>query len=198
MQSHGAASGGGASALTSWRCARSDTARWRGAVRAGAGATAVVSPVAGSRTVGAPAARYEVVRSYPHDPQAFTQGLAFVDGVLYESTGVKGRSTLRRVKLENGEVLQMRRLPDEYFGEGIAVWRDRIFYLTYQSGIGFIYDRASFERVGTFSYPGEGWGLTHDGTRLIMSDGTASLRFLDPDTRRETGRIRVRDGARDV
>ncbi len=163
-----------------------------------AGATAVVSPVAGSRTVQAPAARYEVVRSYPHDPQAFTQGLAFVDGVLYESTGVKGRSTLRRVKLENGEVLQMQRIPDEYFGEGIAVWRDRIFHLTYQSGIGFIYDRVSFDRVGTFSYPGEGWGLTHDGTRLIMSDGTASLRFLDPDTQRETGRIRVRDGARDV
>ncbi len=163
-----------------------------------AGATAVVSPVAGSRTIQAPAARYEVVRSYPHDPQAFTQGLAFVDGVLYESTGVKGRSTLRRVKLENGEVLQMRRIPDEYFGEGIAVWRDRIFHLTYQSGTGFIFDRVSFERVGTFSYPGEGWGLTHDGTRLIMSDGTASLRFLDPDTQRETGRIRVRDGARDV
>ena len=163
-----------------------------------AGALASVSPVPRAHTSQAPSARYEVVRSYPHDPEAFTQGLTFVDGVLYESTGLKGRSTVRKVQLENGEVLQIQRVPDQYFGEGIAVWRDRIFHLTFQSKIGFIYDRVSFDRVGTFSYPGEGWGLTHDGTRLIMSDGTASLRFLDPATQRETGRIRVRDGSTEV
>lgn len=142
----------------------------------------------------APVARYEVVRTYPHDPEAFTQGLSLVDGVLYEGTGLNGRSSIRRVRLENGEVLKIRKVPEEYFGEGIAVWRNRIFELTWRSGVGFIYDRESLEKIGTFTYPGEGWGLTHDGRRLIMSDGTSWLRFLDPDTQKETGRVQVRDG----
>jgi glutaminyl-peptide cyclotransferase len=160
-----------------------------------AGALAIAAaPRAPQRAVQAPTARYQVVHVYPHDPQAFTQGLVFVDGVLYEGTGLNGRSTVRKVKLENGEVLQVQKVGEEYFGEGIAVWRDRIFELTWRSGIGFIYDRASFARVGTFAVQGEGWGLTHDSTRLIMSDGSASLRFLNPATQRETGRVQVHDG----
>jgi glutaminyl-peptide cyclotransferase len=147
------------------------------------------------RLLHAPVARYQVVHVYPHDPQAFTQGLIFVDGVLYEGTGLNGRSSVRKVKLENGQVQQFQKVADEYFGEGIAIWRDRIFELTWRSEIGFIYDRNSLARVGTFTYPGEGWGLTTDGTRLIMSDGSSSLRFLDPATQKETGRIQVRDGS---
>jgi glutamine cyclotransferase len=152
-------------------------------------------PALPQRLFHAPIAHYQVVHVYPHDSAAFTQGLSIVNGTLYESTGLNGRSTIRRVNLENGEVLQVQKVPEQYFGEGIAIWRDRIFELTWRSGIGFIYDRSSFARVGTFSYTGEGWGLTTDGARLIMSDGSASLRFLDPATGRETGRVEVRDGA---
>ena len=154
--------------------------------------------IVAQRALQAPVARYRVVHVYPHDPHAFTQGLSFVDGVLYEGTGLNGRSSVRKVNLENGEVLQVQKVADEYFGEGIAVWRDRIFELTWRSGVGFVYDRTSLERVGTFTYAGEGWGLTSDGTRLIMSDGSAFLRFLDPRTQRETGRIEVRDGSLSV
>jgi glutaminyl-peptide cyclotransferase len=151
--------------------------------------------VLAQRALHAPVARYQVVHVYPHDPQAFTQGLNFVDGVLYEGTGLNGKSSVRKVKLENGQVLQIQKIGDEYFGEGIAVFRDRIFELTWRSEVGFIYDRNSLARIGTFTYQGEGWGLTTDGTRLIMSDGSSSLRFLDPATQKETGRIQVRDGS---
>lgn len=164
-----------------------------------AGAVIGAVPAAlAQRALHAPVARYQVVHVYPHDPEAFTQGLTFVDGVLYEGTGLNGRSTIRKVKLETGEVLQFQKLSSEYFGEGITVWRDRIFELTWQSGVGFIYDRRSFSRLGTFTYTGEGWGLTHDANRLIMSDGTANLRFFDPATQRETGHIQVRDGGTPV
>jgi glutamine cyclotransferase len=146
----------------------------------------------------APIAGYRVVRVFPHDPQAFTQGLAYFDGLLYEGTGLIGRSSIRKVRLENGEVLQIQKIDPQYFGEGIAVVGDRLFSLTWQSGVGFIYDRATFLRTGTFTYRGEGWGLTHDGARLIMSDGTAYLRFLDPATQKEIGRLQVRDGGRPV
>jgi glutamine cyclotransferase len=146
----------------------------------------------------APIAGYRVVHVFPHDPRAFTQGLEYVDGVLYEGTGLNGRSTIRKVRLENGEVLQVQKVADQYFGEGITVWGDRIFELTWQSGIGFIYDRASLNRTATFVYRGEGWGLTHDSSRLIMSDGTAALRFLDPESQKETGRLQVRDGSAPV
>ncbi len=152
------------------------------------------APPATGQPSGAPTAGYEVVHVYPHDPEAFTQGLTIADGVLYEATGLNGRSSVRKVKLDNGEVLQIRKVPEHYFGEGIAVWRDRIFELTWQSEVGFIYDRESLEKIGTFTYSGEGWGLTHDGHRLIMSDGSSWLRFLDPATQRETGRVQVRDG----
>jgi glutamine cyclotransferase len=142
----------------------------------------------------APVAGCQVVHIFPHDAQAFTQGLVFLDGALYEGTGLPGRSTIRKVRLENGEVLQIRKLEDQYFGEGITVMGNRLFELTYKSEVGFIYDRATLRRTSTFTYRGEGWGLTHDGARLIMSDGTPFLRFLNPETLKETGRMQVRDG----
>lgn len=146
----------------------------------------------------APVTGFEVVRSYPHDPQAFTQGLVFLDGVLYEGTGLNGRSGIRKVRLENGEVLQVQKLEDRYFGEGIAVVAQSIVQLTWRSGIGFVYDRRTFQRIKTFTYRGEGWGLTYDGARLVMSDGSATLRFVDPVTLKETGRLQVRDSGRPV
>lgn len=135
-----------------------------------------------------------VVRSYPHDPGAFIQGLIFRDGVFYEGTGLNGRSGIRKVKIETGEVLQSRAIGSEYFGEGITDWKDSLVEITWQSQVGFVYDIKTFEQKKTWSYTGEGWGITHDETRLIMSDGTAQLRFIDPETLKETGRITVRDG----
>ena len=146
----------------------------------------------------APVSTYRVVKIYPHDPTAFTQGLVYLDGVLYEGTGLNGRSTIRKVRLENGEVLQQQALEPKYFGEGIAVWKKSLLQLTYTTGVGFVYDLATFTRTRTFNYSGEGWGLTHDNTRVIMSDGTSSLRFLDPETLKETGRLAVRDAGRPV
>jgi glutamine cyclotransferase len=138
--------------------------------------------------------RYEIVRSHPHDPAAFTQGLTVAHGQLYESTGLHGQSSLRRVDLQSGAVLQQIVLDERYFGEGIAVTGDRIVQLTYRTGVGFVYDRKTFERLREFTYPGEGWGLTYDGQRLIMSDGSDTLRFWHPETLEEQGRLRVRDG----
>lgn len=156
------------------------------------------APSGPQRLATAPVAGYQVVRVYPHDPKAFTQGLVFADGFLYEGTGLNGQSSIRKVKLENGEVVQIQRLEERYFGEGIAVVGNAIVQLTWQSGVGFVYDRTSFERTRTFTYQGEGWGLASDGTRLIMSDGTPWLRFLDPKTLKETGRLEVKDGGRPV
>jgi glutaminyl-peptide cyclotransferase len=136
---------------------------------------------------------YEVVNSYPHDPQAFTQGLLYRDGVLFESTGRNGQSSVRKVRLETGEVLQKYDVDRRYFAEGLASWGDRLVQLTYQTNVAFVYDRATFRLLKTFNYVGEGWGLTQDGRRLIMSDGTPRLRFLDPETFRETGRVTVKD-----
>ena len=146
----------------------------------------------------APVYGYQVVRSYPHDPQAFTQGLIYRNGFLYEGTGLNGRSGIRKVKLETGEVVGFRALAEQYFGEGITEFKGSIYELTWRAGIGFVYDASTFEPARTFSYSGEGWGLTHDGTNLIMSDGTAQLRFWDPATLKETRRITVRDGNRPV
>lgn len=154
-----------------------------------------VAPVAAS----APSTeylRYEIVRSHPHDPAAFTQGLTVVDGHLYEGTGLHGQSSLRRVDLASGAVLQQIALDGRYFGEGIAVVGDRIYQLTYQTGVGFVYDRKTFEKLREFTYSGEGWGLTYDGQHLIMSDSTDTLRFWDPETLQEVRRLRVRDGDR--
>jgi glutamine cyclotransferase len=141
---------------------------------------------------------YEVVATYPHDPQAFTQGLVLDEGVLYEGTGIRGRSELRRVELETGTVLQSTALDDALFGEGITVVEDRIVQLTWTSGSGFVYDRESFARTRTFRYPGEGWGLTHDGTQLIMSDGTSSLFLLDLDTFERRESVAVTDDGEPV
>ena len=154
-----------------------------------------VSFVAGAqRGAGAPVFGYEVVNVYPHDREAFTQGLIYRDGALFESTGLKGRSTLRKVRLETGEVLQRTNIDSRYFAEGLTDWGSRLVQLTWETNIGFVYDLASFRRLRTFPYTGEGWGLTRDDRRLIMSDGTPTLRFLDTDTFEVTGRVAVRDG----
>ncbi len=138
-----------------------------------------------------PVYTYKVVNTYPHDRSAFTEGLVFEDGVLYEGTGLRGHSNLRRVKLETGEILQICELPPQFFGEGVTIYRDKIIQLTWQSHIGFVYDKYSFKLLQEFNYPDEGWGITHDGKHLIMSDGTATLHFLDPETFEEISQIEV-------
>ena len=135
---------------------------------------------------------------YPHDRRAFTQGFAWHEGTLYEGTGRQGTSVLRTVDLATGKTLAYRRLDGRYFGEGVAVLGDEVFQLTWQSGVGFVHDRATLSPKRTFRVAGEGWGLTTDGTRLILSDGTPVLRFLDPATGRVTGRLRVTDGGAPV
>ena len=168
---------------------------WHGAILVGCIAASPAAPDESKpQQTSTPVYRYQLVTSYAHDRQAFTQGLVYLDGFLYEGTGLNGQSGIRKVRLETGEVLQHRPLDAKYFGEGIAVWGKTIVQLTWQSEIGFVYDLATFEPVKTFGYTGEGWGLTHDGTRLIMSDGTPTLRFLDPASFEETGRLTVRDG----
>jgi glutamine cyclotransferase len=134
---------------------------------------------------------YEIVHTYPHDPKAFTEGLFYLNGYLYESTGLVGQSSVRKVKLETGEVLQSHEVPRPYFGEGIVNWKDHLVQLTWETHEGFIYDLAGFTQVGGFKYPGEGWSLTQDGKRILMSDGTPQLRFWNPETFQETGRITV-------
>jgi glutamine cyclotransferase len=141
---------------------------------------------------------YRIVNIYPHDPQAFTQGLIFRDGFLFESTGRNGQSSLRKVRLETGKVVQIQRIDDRYFAEGLTDWNGRLVQLTWQTNIGFVYDLVSFKLLDTFRYSGEGWGLTHDGTQFIMSDGGDTLRLLDPANFREQGRISVRDGSKSI
>ena len=145
----------------------------------------------------APVYGYRIVRTYPHDPGAFTQGLIYKDGYLYEGTGLHGRSSLRKVDLETGRVLKIHPLPEKYFGEGIALCRNRLFQLTYRSNLGFIYDR-NFRQIGQFAYPTEGWGLTCDGGRLILSDGTAVLRWLDSKSFKIIKQVTVTDQGRPV
>ena len=139
-----------------------------------------------------PTYRYKIVNTYPHDPQAFTQGLEFHDGDLYEGTGLKGKSSLRRVELRTGRILQIHRLPSEYFGEGITILGDKIYQLTWQNGVCFVYDRRTFRQITQFRYYGEGWGLTNDGKHLIMSDGSETITFRDPETFADVRRITVR------
>jgi glutaminyl-peptide cyclotransferase len=129
-----------------------------------------------------PVYRVEVVHAWPHDPTAFTEGLFYRGGFLYESTGLEGQSAIRKVDLATGQVLQSRNLARQYFGEGIVAWKSRLIQLTWISHVGFIYDLATLKQVGQFAYPGEGWALTENGRELIMSDGTPRLRFLDPTT----------------
>jgi glutaminyl-peptide cyclotransferase len=141
---------------------------------------------------------YKMIATYPHDTKAFTEGLEYRDGFLYESTGLNGESSIRKVELASGKVLKQMPLSTVYFGEGITFFGGRLFQLTYMSGIGFIYDSKTWAPLGNFHYPGEGWALTHDDKRLIMSDGSSALRFLDPATQRELGRIVVREGTRPI
>jgi glutaminyl-peptide cyclotransferase len=144
---------------------------------------------AGAQTI--PTYTYRVVHSYPHDIDAFTEGLFYRDGLLYESTGLLGRSSVRKVRLETGEVLLRADLPPDLFGEGITYWEDRLVGVTWTSQAGFLLDLRNFSLAGRFSYAGEGWGLTHNDREIIMSDGTSELRFLDPKTMREIRRLRV-------
>lgn len=147
----------------------------------------------GASTPAPAPARYgfTVNNVYPHDPEAFTQGLIYRDGHLFESTGLNGRSSLRKVRLETGEVVQRRDVDRQYFAEGLVDWDNRLIQLTWQSNLGFVYALDSFEPLRTFTYRGEGWGLTRDERRLIMSDGSSTLRFIDPETLTETGRLEV-------
>jgi glutaminyl-peptide cyclotransferase len=140
---------------------------------------------------------FEVVHTYPHDPMAFTEGLFYLDGFLYESTGMEGQSSIRKVRIETGEVIQKRDVPN-YFGEGIVNWKDRLIELTYRAEVGFIYNLSGFEPQRRFEYRGEGWALTQDGSRIIMSDGTPEIRFWDPETLKEIGRVTVTDQGQPV
>ncbi len=139
-----------------------------------------------------------MVHVYPHDSQAFTQGLEFRGGFLYEGTGLEGRSTLRREDLQSGRALQEIKLPAEFFGEGITVLDGRIDQLTWQSHLGFVYDQGSFRVLKNFGYPGEGWGLANDGQQIYMSDGTAEIRCLDSGTLAERRRFTVHDGGKQI
>ncbi len=141
---------------------------------------------------------YKVIHTYPHDPKAFTQGLEVVDGKFYEGTGMHGESTIRIVNIATGAVAKKEPIPYMYFGEGITLFGGRMFELTWQNGAAFVYNPQTFQKTGQYEYKGEGWGLTHDSKQLIMSDGSPSLRFLDPATFHETGRIYVTDGGRPV
>jgi glutamine cyclotransferase len=141
---------------------------------------------------------YRVVHSYPHDPRAYTEGLFYSDGYLYESTGQLGESTIRKVRIEDGVVLQSRAIPPALFGEGIVNWNDEIISLTWRDHVGFRWSLKDFSEIRQFSYAGEGWGLTQDGQSLIKSDGTSVLRFLDPVTLAETRRLEVTAGGQPV
>ncbi|MBD0373679.1 MAG: glutaminyl-peptide cyclotransferase [Pyrinomonadaceae bacterium] len=141
-----------------------------------------------------PVYAYEIVESYPHDPKAYTQGLVFYDGMLFESTGQYGESSLRKVELKKGKVKKKRDVPGQYFAEGMTILNGKIYQLTWQQNKGFIYDLKDLDLEGEFNYEGEGWGLTTDGQSLILSDGTNQLRFIDPTTFRVSRTISVMDG----
>jgi glutamine cyclotransferase len=162
-----------------------------------AGASACVVWVV-AREHAPPTYGYEVVNEFPHHPQAYCQGLSISGDVLYESTGKYGESTLRRVDLETGKVQQVQKLDRSLFGEGLTIWDNQIIQLTWKNNIGIVYDRQTFQELRRFSYEGEGWGLTHDGQHLIMSDGSATLRFLDPRTFQVVRRLLVHSQGRRV
>src|SRR5215467_10877463 len=141
---------------------------------------------------------YRVVKTYPHDRTAFTQGLEYRDGFLYEGTGMFGRSSVRKIDLDSGRIIQRYDLPQPFFGEGITVLNQQILELTWQSQTGFVYDKSSFQVLRSFDYPGEGWGLTNDGKQIYMSDGSANIRVWDGATLKEIRRITVKDGVAPV
>lgn len=156
-------------------------------------ATAALLPAARSTWAQTPVCTYRLVETFPHDPDAFTQGLLVADGELYESTGLWGESSLRRVDLQSGQVLQIVHLAGELFGEGLSLRGDQLVQLTYTNHVGFVYDRQTLEVLETFSYPTQGWGLTTDGHRMLMTDGSSTLRFWDPLTFAEVGQVVVHD-----
>ena len=162
---------------------------------------AVLVALSGALLLAAPAlaeTRWKLVQSYPHDPAAFTEGLFFHQGALYESTGLEGQSEIRKVDLKTGRTLSRRIVPPPYFGEGIVNWKDRLISLTWRHRQGFVWRLSDFFPISTFRYEGEGWGLTQDGHSLIMSDGTAQLRFLNPEKLTEERRITVTWNGRPV
>ena len=152
---------------------------------------ALLGPAARFAWAAIPVYGVEVAHVYPHDPQAFTEGLFYLNGFFYESTGLNGRSQIRKVDPASGRVLQSRNLSSAYFGEGIVAWHGRLVQLTWVNHVGFIYDLATFRPIGHFAYAGEGWALTRNAHEIIMSDGTPQLRFLDPETLKETRRLTV-------
>ena len=137
---------------------------------------------------------FEIVEKYEHDPEAFTQGLVYFDGYLYEGTGLYGSSSLRKIDIPTGKVIKRYNLPSRYFGEGITIFNNRLLQLTWQKGLMFAYDIDSFKSVGQYSYDTEGWGITNDGSHLIVSDGTDILFFRDAFSFEEIRRLRVLDG----
>ena len=159
-------------------------------------ALAVVSAAQSSpdRTAHPPEYTFEVVNRFPHDATAFTQGFAYYGGYFYEGTGRNGKSSLRQVRVESGEVVRKVDLPQEFFGEGITVLGDRIFQLTWLSHTGFVYDSKTFQKLRSFQYEGEGWGLATDGHDLFLSNGSSEIKVYDPGTSRVKRRIKVRDG----
>jgi glutamine cyclotransferase len=141
---------------------------------------------------------FRVVKAFPHDPTAFTQGIVFADGIFYESTGLRGHSTLRKVTPETGAVIQQVRVEDRYFAEGLALVGDELLQLTWEENEGLVYDKATLRRLRTFSYPTEGWGMAFEGKSLVMSDGSSRLFFLDPKTQRPVRSIQVLEGGHPV
>lgn len=168
--------------------------RWLSAALAGALCAAIWSPAAAAP----PVYGYEVKATYPHDPGAFTEGLFYLDGALFESTGLEGQSTIRKVRLKDGRVLQSKAISPSLFGEGIVNWGGEIISLTWRDQVGFRWDLKTFALRSSFRYAGEGWALTQNGRHLIMSDGTPVLKMLDPKTFREVRRITVTSDGRPV
>ena len=153
----------------------------------------------GAQRLAAPVHGFKLIATFPHDSAAFTQGLVFADGEFYESTGLNGESTLRRVEIASGKVLQAIKIADQYFAEGLALVGDELLQLTWQHHQGFVYDRKTFKQKRTFAYQGEGWGIAYDAAGgLVMSDGSDTLTFLDPKTQAVVKTIRVRDAGRPV
>lgn len=157
------------------------------------------TPVTIAQRKPAPVQNYKVIATYPHDTSSFTQGLVFADGQMYESTGLNGESTLRRVDVTTGQTLQRVDVPSQYFAEGLALVGDELLQLTWQHQLGFVYDRATFKQKRTFTYSTEGWGLAYDGaSQLVMSDGSDTLTFLDPKTFAPAKKLRVLDAGRPI